>query len=248
MKLELVVLKIGIIIPVINQFEKCVKALESVQTNALWTPYIMPQWEKRWPLSRAWNEGIKTAKDDGCTHILVINDDILFSPWTINGLIDIFNVDTNVVMTTGMNIRDELSSNPEAIKMYPQPKEISIADHPDFSCFMVTDEFFNLVGEFDENFSPAYYEDNDMHRRIKLLGYRAIATTAAPYFHYGSQSQNADPQNPLCPGDKFDRCRDYFVQKWGGYPDSESLYDRPYNNPDLTPKEWIRDLARSSNG
>jgi GT2 family glycosyltransferase len=41
-----------------------------------------------------------------------------------------------------------------------------------FSSFMVKRDFFDRVGTFDENFDPCWWEDNDMHYRIILLGYQ----------------------------------------------------------------------------
>ncbi len=77
-----------------------------------------------------------------------------------------------------------------------------------------------------------------MHYRIKILGYKAIATTAAPYYHYGSQSQNASLSEgkPIVDGMKFEANRAYYTEKWGAGPGQER-YVYPFNNPANDPRE-----------
>ncbi len=149
--------ELSIVIPVMNQFRKCVEALASINTKHSWTPIIISQWDNPKPLSEAWNVGIAQASTSN--YILVINDDILFSPWTIDGLIDTFESSSEeVVMVTGANCRGSCSV-PHTMLHWPQPEDISTAESPDFSCFMIRggDDFVGRVGLFDSNFIPAYF-------------------------------------------------------------------------------------------
>jgi hypothetical protein len=237
-KINITIDKLGVVVPVINQFQKAIKAIESVKARCHKDIYIIDQWRTRRPLARAWNEGVLSAINDGCNYILVINDDVLFAPYTVDALIDAFKEDEKIVMTTGSNQRKQLS-DPEDIFSLMPPSSCEIADHPDFSCFLIKDDFFTKVGLFDENFDPSYFEDNDCHHRIKLLGYRAISTPLAPYYHYGSSSQNAHHGEPLCAPQQFEACRAYFKRKWGNNPDAENLWRYPYNNDGFSPKKWI---------
>jgi GT2 family glycosyltransferase len=156
--------KIGIVVPVLNNFKGLCEALESVRTSHIWTPYIIPNWRINQCVSWAWNDGTRHAIADGCDYILIINDDILFGPHTIDVLVDHLDNHPECVMATACNIQEELP-DPYAIFTYEADKPELISPHPDFSCFMVRPDIFEKIGTFDENFKPAYFEDNDYHRR-----------------------------------------------------------------------------------
>lgn len=230
-------MKVGIVVPVLNNFNGCIAALQSVKTKHTWTPYIIPNWKDNIGVSPAWNRGIKQAILEGADYILVINDDILFSPQTIDALVDHLDKYKNAVMATGANKRHEIE--PDAILDYPIVTEESISQGPDFSCFMIRPSTIDEIGWFDEEFAPAYFEDNDYHYRIKLAGKTADATTLAPFYHYGSVTQNSEPLG-VVKGPVFERNRDYFASKWGAYPEHE-IYKTPYNDPSKTWKDTQND-------
>jgi GT2 family glycosyltransferase len=96
---------------------------------------------------------------------------------------------------------------------------------------MIRDSFVEAVGWVDEDFHPAYFEDNDLHRRVKLAGgdHAAIATTASVFYHFGSRTQNESGDLPVVPGSMFDNNREYYINKWGG-PTGGELWDHPFNN------------------
>lgn len=171
-------------------------------------------------LAGKWNLGIKMAMDVGCDTFLICNNDILFHPQTIDNLVSRFN-QGDVVLASAHNIRDQVT--PEQFGEFIQvPQNPTEAPHPDFSCFLINDRTLDLVGWFDTGFSPCYFEDNDYHYRIKQVGLHAIATTSAPYYHYGSMTQNSVPGG-LCKGEKFVKNREYFVKKHGVDP---ATYER----------------------
>lgn len=95
---------------------------------------------------------------------------------------------------------------------------------PDFSCFCVSRRLGQVVGRFDENFNPAYFEDNDTHRRIKLAGYEGGAL--APYWHFRSGSFRVDPERRRQVQATFDNCKRYYCEKWGAPFDSGSPVGR----------------------
>jgi GT2 family glycosyltransferase len=227
-------LKIGIVVPVLNNFVGCVDALASVKTHHNWQPYIVPNYKWRWPLAQAWNWGVEQASD--CDYVMVINDDILFSPYCIDRLATTLSeCDKDVVMVTPHNMRAQIDDPYEILNMMQTGFE-GLVDGPDFSCFMVKPDILNVVGRFDENFRPAYFEDNDYHRRINLLGLSAVKVASIPYYHYGSVSQNM--HGPACVPEQFERNRGYYFEKWGGHPGAET-YSTPYNHGG-SPRDWIR--------
>jgi glycosyltransferase involved in cell wall biosynthesis len=225
-------LRVAIVVPTYNNFEGLAAALASVRSKDIWTPYIIPNWRNNIGVAAAWNEGTKRAIADGADFILIINDDILFAPSTVDALVEHLLEFPNAVMATGCNKHGEMP-DPFAILDYPKVEEQSISEHPDFSCFMIRPSTIDEIGWFDEGFKPAYFEDNDYHYRIKLSGKTAEATTRAPFYHYGSLTQNSQAGG-VVPGDKFEANRNFYAKKWGGIPGGEQ-WTMPYG--DVT-KTW----------
>jgi GT2 family glycosyltransferase len=98
------------------------------------------------------------------------------------------------------------------------------------------EEFIQKFGLFDEGFSPAYFEDNDMHYRIKISGGSAYARTDAGFYHHGSVTQNWGGQRVVS-HEMFRSNQAYYEFKWGGRPGQE-VYDRPWNNEKLKVSDW----------
>lgn len=101
---------------------------------------------------------------------------------------------------------------------------------------------FETVGRFDENFFPAYYEDNDMSMRIQHgFGRRtqrpiwtkvpvdATHTMDAHALKLGGVNVNLAAN------------RDYFVEKWGGDVGKET-FDTPFDVPCCSLAAWPRPL------
>lgn len=54
------------------------------------------------------------------------------------------------------------------------------------TAFLMSRESFREIGEFDEDFAPAYYENIDYSIRAKKLGYKFYSTAEIRCFHYTS--------------------------------------------------------------
>lgn len=138
-----------------------------------------------------------------------------------------------LAMVTMLDVRGEsVEGNVERPdKMLSLDKsDVPEAEHPCFSGFMINRACWDRVGEFDEGFDPAYFEDNDYHHRINLAGMKAIVYPPAMFYHFGSKTQTEGL--PPDPGRhrRFEANRAYFVEKWGGQPGMET-YKRPFDNP-----------------
>jgi hypothetical protein len=111
---------------------------------------------------------------------------------------------------------------------YPLPNPDMKRPHPDFSCFMISRWCYAEVGEFDECFVPAFYEDNSFHVRMHRAGIRAYSIDL-PFFHVGGGSQTIkraaeDEQERLS---KYAaRNRDLFVSMYGCDPADTKRYER----------------------
>ena len=169
-------------------------------------------------LAAKWNLGMQRAADLGCTAGLVCNNDIIFSPVTIDAVVarlDKAITDKEmVVMVSAHNRRGDLQ--PDQIYTTKAPVAPTESPHPDFSCFLERIDVWKAIGGFAEMYKPCYFEDNHHHTRLKCFGLTAIATTGAPYYHYGSRTQNSVPGG-LCKGPQFENNRELFRQYFG-YP------------------------------
>ena len=92
------------------------------------------------------------------------------------------------------------------------------------------------IGFFDENLSPAYYEDCDYWRRMIVAG----INSKVPVYK---------PTDVWCIGDaislkegfvKFDVASNqkYYIAKWGKLP-PDDYYMFPFNNPELPLSYWV---------
>jgi GT2 family glycosyltransferase len=185
-----------------------------------------------------WNEGIRQLLNPVVSpepeFILIINNDVLLAPDTIDQMVEAgrwfreFMPEISVwsaVNTRDVAVRDDVTY-------------VNHQDGVDFSCFMVRPDFVVRHGEFDENFIPAYYEDNDIYARIVLGGYRAVNLPGVGYYHFGSLTIRSD--NAAGAGNRrtFGLNKDYFARKWG-VPEPKnsnaeilaSYYKRPFGSP-----------------
>ncbi len=232
-----------VVVPTLNNKAGGYEALQSIRSafDIWWQPIIIDNWREPRSIAASWNFGVDQAIQMSADYVLIINDDVLFSPWTLTGLVRAFESSlkpSNTVMVTGTNMRG--SMEPEDIFRIeiPSYKEHEFGLNPDFSCFMIKPETFAKVGSFDENFKPAYFEDNDYHYRIKLCGFEAISSSWAPFYHYGSLTQNYDQNSPTVPPEQFLKNQDYFNRKWGALGPGMETFQRPFNDPNLPASRW----------
>lgn len=231
--------RVGVVVPVMNQFELALKALHSIKVPDGWTwqPYIIDNWAENKGVAAAWNIGCDLAASDNCDFILVINDDIAAAPFAVEHLAKIISTDETVGVITGTDCKfthtvDQIvNHNYEII-------DPDIIDAPDFAFFMLTSKSFSYIGRFDEGLYPAYFEDNDYCYRTILSGLRCVRSQTAKFFHYGSQTQNSG--DPVVPSEIFERNREYYKQKWGGEPGSE-VYTSPWQDQSL---DWRATRSR----
>ena len=217
--------KVGVVVPVLLQFRLALEALHSVRTRHGWQPFIVDNWSVNRGVAGGWNEGCRQAMRARCTHILVINDDVVLSPWAVDALVDLLDRLPGIALASGVTVNSEPvpagdTSGRDSIRQVPRPETEQLADNPNFSCFMVTPGTLERVGWFDEHFFPACFEDNDYLYRVALSGLLARATTAAPYLHYSQATMTAERAAG------FGVNQDYYRRKWGGFP-----YGEQYRNP-----------------
>jgi GT2 family glycosyltransferase len=191
--------------------------------------------DEQWSCSKSWNWGVKDAFERGYDYVMILNNDVLLHPLAIDNLIERMSKD-DVVLASCLNLRGQLGRPSDLFSSAIPDSSIPEAPHPDFSGFMVTRMHWDKVGYFDEDYNPAYFEDNSYHRRIKLLGEKAICYPQAPYYHFGSQTTNQSKDFSRAIAMNFERNREVYMRMWGGVPDHET-FNNPFNRPELSCKK-----------
>ena len=185
--------------------------------------------------AQSWNMGIKDAWERGFDYVLVLNNDVILHPDCIDRMVERFEKG-GVGMVTALDVRGECAL-PMMImnKKSKDYEDVPEAPHPNFSCYMINKECWDIVGEIDEGFEKAYWEDNDFHKRMVLSGVNAIVYPPALFYHFGSKTQNEALGKPIVDGQLFEKNRAYYKGKWGGNP-GEDKYEHPFNNEKFTVK------------
>jgi GT2 family glycosyltransferase len=91
-----------------------------------------------------------------------------------------------------------------------------------FTAFALGSEVIDRVGWFDENFTPAYYEDNDFDYRCRLAGVRMKALPTG-MTHRVSSTLRDDPLYKEQNSKTFESNKAYYLKKWGGQPYMEKF-------------------------
>lgn len=194
-------------------------------------------------LAATWNRGLQWAWEAGAESCLVVNNDVRL-PRHLYDDLRMVMYDTGAWFVTAVNV---------GAAWYPGMMQQSqaITDSllqsrggPDFSCFLIHRDCHRWF-QFDEGFQPAYFDDNDYHRRLQLAGFGdKIFSVPIPYLHYGSGTLK-DPANQTLRAGwdaKFAHTRDYYIRKWGG-PVGQETYTTPqnekaFNSPGRDPR-WL---------
>lgn len=208
-------IKVGLGIPTINRLDLLQEALEVYR--ALWfnnSVYILDNGHQNIPqaswynleisknnkgVAESWNWLIQHLFDDGCTHAVIMNDDIVFdkSPQTIEEFIQ--------KISAGFYKGSRITE--------------------DWSVFVIAKSTFELIGPFSDLFYPAYFEDNDYEYRMKLADTLMVTTNFLdPVIFRNSQSIAKNPELNV----NFMNNAQKYKEKWGGPPRSET-FKTPYN-------------------
>ena len=179
-------------------------------------------------LALAWNKGIKLGFSRSADYCLVINLDLLFHESYIENLIAFAKSTPEAIMWSGCDWPDDETLQSADLSGEPS------RDVP-YSAFLIDKRLFEIVGEFDEIFKPAYHEDSDMNYRIRLKNHITLKSPSAACFHYAtttilSAAMNNDEEELRKIEAAVSFTNSLYLQKWGGSP-GEEKYPYPYNRP-----------------
>lgn len=150
-------------------------------------------------VAKSWNA---LAPQAAGYNLILSNDDIVFAPDTLAQLLAV-------------------------AEATPRAGIVSAIEGQRFSLFWMSFEAYQQIGPFDEQFYPAYFEDNDYARRLTLAGWK-LAVAPSEVRHGGSSTLQAyTPEQMERHHQQFRKNRDLFVRKWGGMPGQET-FTTPY--------------------
>jgi len=165
---------------------------------------------KRISLSAAWNMGLRRAMQDlEFKYAFVINNDIIFEPYTLEQHVNFAQSHPEYVLMSGLNTRI----------WKKRPNEVA-EGACNFSAFFITKSCLLKVGLFDENFLGAYFEDNDYALRVKKAGLKMCVVCDVGFNHFGSVTlrEGLNKQEQAHQNACFINNREYFKKKWGFIP------------------------------
>ena len=155
-------------------------------------------------VAASWNKllhyiynGDKKLKTNGCGYALILNDDIYLG-----------------------------KTESQVMKFIWDQKELCLATTTGTWCAFILNQLTHKkIGDFDEKFFPAYFEDNDYSYRMLLSGFKHTSHTFLdPEVYRNSQTIAKDPSL----NNKFEENKAYYVRKWGGEPYKETFLT-PFN-------------------
>jgi GT2 family glycosyltransferase len=172
-------------------------------------------------VARGWNYLMNTALDlygpDVWT--LIVNDDIEFLPDTIEKF-------TSTI--TSLTVESDLDEYPILCGA-----DMGLNAFSMFACQPA--RLKRVLGWFDESIWPAYFDDNDMHYRMKLakLDLFRIPDCHANHAEGGSATLKSYTAKEEAEHHvQFRRNQVYYILKWGGLP-GEETYTTPFDNRDI---------------
>lgn len=205
--------KLGVVVVTVSQWKSLHKLINSFYDYSTYNHefFIVPNFKKERSLAGAWNLGIKRAIQAGCDYIAVANDDCYLGDKDALPKILKEMEDNNLLICRTIN--DPLY---ESFRGY--------------QFFIIRPEIVDAIGWFDEDFYPAYFEDDDHHYRISLYDKASTGRVTVNIPH-----QEAATVKAMSKTDKLKFRTQYetnfarYCRKWGGPPRQEK-WDEPYKD------------------
>lgn len=130
---------------------------------------------------------------------------------------------------------DDIELDPSTIARV-LAEDADVVRAPGFAFFAMRPSVVDRVGWFDEQFFPAYFDDNDFDRRLRLAGVNIEDPQGVPIHHEGSATLHSLPMEKQHKfSRRFEELRAYYEQKWGGWPGKEK-FDRAFDG--APPHGW----------
>jgi hypothetical protein len=185
-------------------------------------------------VSRGWNYFMINFPSP---YWLISGDDCYFEPNTLENIANFMSIPSSLEnVFCGLKIKNR---NESLIKNLNESLTAG------FNTFVITNLLLQNVGLFDENIYPAYFEDDDLRKRIQLTKQQTTTIDNA-YInsgdskHFYSCTLNSVHSNYR---KKMDECyvlnEKYYIEKWNRliFVTDGNSFDTPFNNPNFSVKD-----------
>lgn len=225
--------KVSIVIPVLNQREMTVQCLKGLAAH---TPegvceiivvnngstdgtqeYLDSQpnvraihLDSNAGVGPAWNIGIRESKGD---YVCVINNDIVVTPGWLEALLWPFEHEPLVWCTGPIFTRLEKPPRfDDLARRVAASEPLLVSGGIIGFCFMLSREAIEHLGEFDERFETAWFEDTDYYMRLLHAGHPPALATNCLIHHYETRTARKELTDTVS---IIQRNAKRFVTKWG---------------------------------
>jgi GT2 family glycosyltransferase len=141
-------------------------------------------------VAKSWNMLMDYSDKIGATHVLILNDDIYLG-----------KNETDLYMLIKNNLDADF-----------------INSFHNWCSYILRVDIWKKAGMFDEEFFPAYFEDNSFDYKMTLVGAKKTWTSFLdPIVYRNSMTIAKDPTL----NQKFMQNKQMYIQMWGGLPTEE---------------------------
>ncbi len=203
--------------------------LDELHTNNTFVKnYIVLEASHNIGVARGWNYIMRNFDSP---YWIIVGDDIYFDKGALQ------------------NIAIEIAKNPQCLNSVLI--NFKWNDHSSlFTSFIFTKKTIEIVGYFDENIYPAYFEDNDIAYRMVLSGGDMITFSNVVVFHGDDKHNQACTFESLKKEQRkilevcIQKNREYMIEKWNSLKIFGEVYNDdgfkcPFNIPLYNYKEQI---------
>lgn len=153
--------------------------------------------EENMGVAKSWNMLMDYADKINATHVLMLNDDI-------------------VLGKTEHEIKMVIKNNLDAD---------FINSFHNWCSYILMVDAWKKAGKFDEEFFPAYFEDNSFDYKMTLIGAKKTWTSFLDPLVYRNSMTIAKEPNL---NNRFEHNRQLYIDMWGGLP-TEEKYVTKFN-------------------
>lgn len=160
--------------------------------------------------ARALNIGLEYYFDqEKYDYVVISNLDLQMNSSIINRLLEVHQENENAGLISANCLKQDHVST------------IKPMEHGDgsFSCFMISRQAYDEIGYFDENFKPAYFEDNDYLERAWAKGFTPLRCLDAVFYHFFQGTVKNDEELATQYPAFMQKNLEYFKKKHGKVPE-----------------------------